>query len=183
MAEDVLRRRSALASLYREGESGAAPGVTLTERRLARMVEVRSWGEETVLAGIALPRANRATVSGKITALWLGPHRYLLVGPDLHRRLEGSGVALADQSHARVVVRIAGLNSRDVLAKGTGIDLARFAANDVAATLLGHIAVALHAVDAEAIDLYVPRSYALTLWEWLLDAAEEYGTRITPRAF
>src|SRR5690242_12092651 len=142
MADDVLRRRSALAALYREGESGAAPEVILAERRPAAMVEARTWGEESTLAGIALPSPNRATVTGAVTALWLGPGRYLLAGPDLERRLDGSGAALVDQSDARVVIRIAGPRSRDVLAKGTGIDLARFATNDVALTLLGHVAVA-----------------------------------------
>jgi sarcosine oxidase subunit gamma len=147
------------------------------------MIEARTWSEEAALAGIALPRANRAAVSGNVVALWLGPHRYLLAGPGLRHQLEACGAALVDQSDARVVVRIAGPRGRDVLAKGTGIDLARLAANDVASTLLGDIAVILHAADTEAVDLYVPRSYALTLWEWLLDAAEEYGTRIEPRAF
>jgi sarcosine oxidase subunit gamma len=181
MADDVLRRRSALAALYREGSREKEPGVSLAERRLPEMVEVRTWNDGTALAGIALPRSNRAAVTGEIVALWLGPRRFLLVGPDLHRKLEGSGAALVDQSHARTVIRVAGPRCRDVLAKGTGIDLERFADDDVALTLLGHVAVALHAAGAEAIDVFVARSYALTLWEWLLDAAEEYGPRVEPR--
>jgi sarcosine oxidase subunit gamma len=181
MADDVLRRRSALAALYREGSREQAPGVSLAERRPPEMVEVRTWGDETDLAGIVLPRASRAAVAGDVAALWFGPRRFLLVGPGLHRRLEGGGAALVDQSHARTVVRVAGPRCRDVLAKGTGIDLERFAENDVALTRLGHVAVALHGAGAEAIDVFVARSYALTLWEWLLEAAEEYGLRIEPR--
>jgi sarcosine oxidase subunit gamma len=181
MADDVLRCRSALAALYREGSREKEPGVSLAERRLPGMIEVRTWTDETTLAGIALPHANRAAVTGEVAALWLGPRRFLLVGPGLHGRLELSGAALVDQSDARAVIRIAGPRCRDVLAKGTGIDLERFAVDDVALTLLGHVAVALHGAGAEAIDVFVPRSYALTLWEWLLDAAEEYGLRVEPR--
>jgi sarcosine oxidase subunit gamma len=181
MADDVLRRRSALAALYREGSRETEPGVSLAERRLPEMVEARTWSDETALAGIALPHANRAAVTGEVVALWFGPRRFLLIGPGLHGRLERSGAALVDQSHARVVIRVAGPRRRDVLAKGTGIDLERFAADDVALTLLGHVAVALHGASAEAIDVFVARSYALTLWEWLLDAAEEYGLRVEPR--
>jgi sarcosine oxidase subunit gamma len=181
MADDLLRRRSALAALYREGSHGAAPGVSLAERLPPAMIEGRTWGDESALAGIALPRANRASVTGEVTVLWLGPRRFLFVGPDLAARLAGSAAALVDQSHARAVIRMAGPRGRDVLAKGTGIDLASFAKNDVALTLLGHVAVALHAADDEAIDLFVPRSYALTLWEWLLESAAEYNYRVEPR--
>jgi heterotetrameric sarcosine oxidase gamma subunit len=181
VADDLLRRRSALAALYREGSHGAAPGVSLAEQRLPGMIQVTTWGDETALGGIALPGANRASVTGDVTALWVGPRRFLLVGPGLLQRLEGSGAALVDQGHARTVIRTSGPRTRDLLAKGTGIDLARFAENDVALTLLGHVPAALHVVEAEAIDLYVARSYALTLWEWLLDAAEEYGYRVEPR--
>jgi sarcosine oxidase subunit gamma len=181
MAEDPLRRRSALARLYREGEHGTDPQVSLGERRPAGMVEARPWTDGDTLAGIALPRANRAETTGAVTALWLGPRRFLLVGPGLAARLAGADAAIADQGHARVVIRAAGPRVRDVLAQGTGIDLARFARNDVAVTLLGHVSVLLHAVAAESVDLYAPRSYALSLWEWLLEAAEPHGYRVEPR--
>jgi sarcosine oxidase subunit gamma len=181
VTEDLLRRRSALASLYLEGEHGAAPQVTLAERRPPGMVEARLWTEADSLAGIALPRPNRATATGAVTALWLGPRRFLLVGPGLAARLVGADAAIVDQGHARVAIRGGGARLRDVLAKGTGIDLARFAKNDVAVTILGHVPVALHAAADESVDVYVPRSYALSLWEWLLAAAEEYGYRVEPR--
>jgi sarcosine oxidase subunit gamma len=181
MAEDLLRRRSALASLYREGDHGAAPAVTLTEQRPAGMLQVSTWDDTASLAGVALPRPNRAAVTDAVTALWLGPRRFLLVGPDLAARFAGSHAALVDQGQARVVVRIDGARVREVLAKGSGADLARFARNDVALTLLGHVSVALHAVGADMIDVYGPRSYGAALWEWLTEAAEEYGYRVLPR--
>lgn len=182
MPDDPLRRRSALASLYREGSHGPSPpGLSLAEQRVPGMFEARIWDDSTHIGGIALPAPNRAAATDDIVALSLGPRRFLLVGPDLPARLLGASVAVADQSHARVVVRLAGPRVRDVLAKGTGIDLARFAKGDVAATLLGQIAVVLHAIDDDAIDVYAPRSYSLSLWEWLVESAGEYGYRVEPR--
>ena len=181
MAEDLLRRRSALASLYREGSHGATPEILIAERRLATMLQVTTWDDATALGRIALPRPNRAMLSDDVTALWLGPRRFLLVGPDLAARLDGSGAAIVDQSHARTVLRLSGARIRDVLAKGTGIDLARFAKNDAAVTLLSHVSVVLHAAESDTIDVYVPRSYALSTWEWLVEAAEEYGYRVERR--
>jgi sarcosine oxidase gamma subunit len=46
-------------------------------------------------------------------------------------------------------------------------------------SLLGHVGALLHAVDeAPSLDLYVARSYALTVLEWLTESAAEYGCRI-----
>jgi heterotetrameric sarcosine oxidase gamma subunit len=58
---------------------------------------------------------------------------------------------------------------RDVLAQGTSIDLrpARFAPGQCALTALGKIGVLLHAVAPNTIDVYVARSYAQALVEWL----------------
>lgn len=182
MPDDPLRRRSALASLYREESHGPSPpGLTLAEQRFPAMIEARIWDDAAHIAGVALPAPNRSAATDGIVALSLGPRRFLLVGPDLPARLLGSSAAFADQSHARVVIRLAGPRLRDVLGKGTGIDLARFAKGDVAATLLGQVAVVLHATDDEMIDVYAPRSYALSLWQWLVESAAEHGYRVEPR--
>jgi sarcosine oxidase subunit gamma len=181
VADDPLRRRSALAARYREARPGAAPGVTLAERRLPGMVEVAMRGTARTIAGIALPAANRAATTDATTALSLGPGRWLLIGPALGERLHGAEAAVIDQSDARTVIRVAGPETRALLAQGTGIDLASFATGSVAATLLADIAVVLHAGEREAIDVYVPRSYALALWEWLLEAAAPYGCEVAPR--
>jgi sarcosine oxidase gamma subunit len=37
----------------------------------------------------------------------------------------------------------------------------------------------MHAIDGTpSVDLYVARSYALALWEWLQESAAEYGYRV-----
>ena len=176
---DPLRRRSALAAAYREG--GAGP-LSVRERRHLELVQFSAWEDRTELAGIALPPPGRAG-EGEVTALWIGPRRWLLVAPDgtgLLQRVNGEAGVFVDQSEGRTVLRLSGASARAVLAKGTGIDLdaSAFGAGSCAATLLAHVGVLLHAVASDTIDVYVPRSYALTFWEWLLEAASERGLRI-----
>ena len=176
---DPLRRRSALAAAYREGGAGA---LSVRERRPLEMVQFSAWEDRTEHAGIALPPPGR-TGEGEVTALWIGPRRWLLVareGTGLLQRAGAEAGVFVDQSEGRTVLRLSGASAPEVLAKGTGIDLATsaFGAGSCAATLLAHVGVVLHAANADTFDLSVPRSYGLHVWEWLHEAASVDGLRV-----
>jgi heterotetrameric sarcosine oxidase gamma subunit len=125
---------------------------------------------------------NRAVVAGGLTVLWHGPGQWLIVRtpamPPLVDALAGvlgDGAALVDLGHARTVLRFEGESVGDVLAKGTSIDLrpTQFAPGACALTALGKINALLHAVAPAVVDVYVPRSYAQALIEWLEHAARD----------
>lgn len=191
-------RRSALAEVYSPGTYGAAtpdgPGVTLAERRGLTLVHLA--GEAATLnegvrkaTGHDLPiTPNTVIGDDRGGALWLAPDRWLIVSAReeserLERRLAagiGSAGAATDVSSGRTVVRIGGANARDLLAKGCPLDLhpRAFAAGHCAQSLIAQVNVLLHAVDESRVDLYVARGFGLTMWEWLTDAAAEFGCRI-----
>jgi heterotetrameric sarcosine oxidase gamma subunit len=119
---------------------------------------------------------NRAVTAGDLTVLWHGPGQWLVVRPpsaaplaDELAALFGDEVAVVDLGHARTVLRFEGEGVRDVLARGTSVDLraAHFAAGACALTALGKIGALLHAVGPNTIDVYVARSYAQALTEWI----------------
>ncbi len=186
----MAERLSALAAVYRPGNFGTlgstGPGITIAERRPLAMVQVAGRGEEgaalraaiEAALGVALDSAaNRATARGTTTILWVGPGRWLVVAPerdgsDLEARLlaglAGTQGAITDLCNGRTVLRIAGPRGRDLLPAGS-----------CAQGLLGHVGALIHAVDAApTFDLYIARSYAQTVWEWLGESAAEYGYRV-----
>jgi sarcosine oxidase subunit gamma len=123
---------------------------------------------------------NRAITADDLTVLWHGPGQWLIVRAptatslaDEVARVCGEDAAVVDLGHARSVLRFEGESIRDVLAKGTSVDLrpARFAPGAYALTALGKIDALLHAVGPETIDVYVAGSYAQALIEWLEHAA------------
>jgi sarcosine oxidase subunit gamma len=195
---DPRSRRSALAAIYREGSFGASGrGVTLAERRPLAMVQIAVWpdavanirGALGTRLGLVLPgRPNTATASATTSLLWLGPERWLAVSPDsaageLYASLAeacGTHAAVTDLGHARTCLRLSGARVRDLLAKGVGIDLhpRAFPPGACAQTLLPHVTVLLHAAEESTIDLYVARSTAQHIWEWLTDAAAEFGYEV-----
>lgn len=195
-------RRSALAAIYRAGDFGAVPrtgpGIVLAERRGLGIVQLaadpRHYDRiatrvEDALA-LALPQTpNRARVAGELTALWTAPGRVLLVAPErrdleaeLARALAGEEAAITALGHSRTVIRLSGPRLRDLLAKGCGLDFhpRAFGAGASVQSSYEKIGVLMHALDdARAVDLYVARGFAVSLWEHLLEGALEFGCRVT----
>jgi len=199
----VAERLSALAETYQRGDLGAArgdgPGIIIAERRPLAMVQVAALSGAAVTVRAAIAAAlgmmvaatpNHAAQKDGVTILGVGPDRWLVVEPErpgreldtrLNEALTDTPASLVDLSHSRTVFRIAGRSSRDLLAKGCGIDFhpRAFPAGSCVQCLLGHVGALLHAVDAvPSFDLYVARGFALTVWEWLIESATEYGCRI-----
>lgn len=198
MAEVV--ERTALSdhpkAKLRTAGTGGLPGAVLEEQKPAAIAQVNGAPPESRLASalgyLALestPEPQRACTGKGGTLLWNGPGQWLVVSPstpvrdflmDLRRALEPSGATVTDLSHARAVIRIAGPKARDVMLKGCPLDLERFKVNDCASSLLGHLNVQIHCIGDQTFDLYVFRSFGLAMWEWLIDAALEYGVEMLP---
>ena len=120
--------------------------------------------------------------------MWSGPDRWLIVAPDdgdLLARVAaavGAGsAAVVDLSHSRAVIRIRGAVWREILAKGTAVDLdpSVFGGEQTRLTALFHVPVTLDVRDdGAAVDIFAARSLAPDLWAALTDAAGEFGYRI-----
>ncbi|MGW7166725.1 sarcosine oxidase subunit gamma [Streptomyces sp. NPDC054884] len=138
--------------------------------------------------GLPLPLEPDTVVrAGELTALWLGPDEWLLVGPpggerELESRIrEAAGeepVAVTDVSAQRTTVLVAGGGARDLLAHGCSLDLhpRAFRPGRCAQTTLGRTQVVLVAREEPSAGFWilVRSSFAGYLADWLLDAATEY---------
>ncbi len=179
------------------GRDTANPGVVLTERRGLYLAQVTAFAGPVVrnaisaMAGVAIDeRPNCASGDGETKALWLGPERWLLVGPAgrspslgtaLAQGLGADQAAIVELDNARTVIRLAGRNARDVLAKGCLLDLhpKSFAPGQTAQTALFHVNTLIHCVEPDTFDLYITRSHGQSTFEALTDAAGEFGCRVT----
>lgn len=175
-------------------------GCRVVERRGLCLTQVIARrGQEVALArvlGQKLPeRPGAAMAIGDGTVISFRPRDWLLVrhdpagrrggfAVDLRRRLDGVALAI-DQSHGRVVLRLAGPVSRRILQKGIDIDLHpdMLGPNAVAQTGIAGMAVLVHAVAADTFDLFGNRSYSESLLDWLLEAGHEWDIVMeAPRA-
>lgn len=175
-----------IAAPGRHGRDGE-PGVTVTLGGHVGMASVLAPADMLgAHYGLALAEAPRSHAIGDMTLIWTGPGQWLATSADrnLAARLaaEVAGIAaVADQSDARAVVRIAGAKARDVLAKGCLIDLhpRAFGPGQAAMTAFGHINVMLRQVDDRpTFEIALFRSMAESFWHWLSASAAEFGADI-----
>lgn len=200
MFDKQIRRESPLVNFGLNRKAVAQPGkagVTAAERAFLGHLNLRGdpgdagflEAVERVL-GVGLPLTpNTAAGSDELTVYWLCPDEWLIVtGADRQTALEGElrqalgehHVAITDVSGGQTVLRLGGPRLRDLLAKGCSLDLhpRQFRPGQCAQTLYAKAPVLLRAVDAGTFELVVRRSFADYLWQWLEDAAGEYGLAV-----
>ncbi|MGW5434801.1 sarcosine oxidase subunit gamma [Streptomyces sp. NPDC004059] len=138
--------------------------------------------------GLQLPlEPNTAVHAGDVTAVWLGPDEWLVVGlrgteRDLESRIRSAAgdepVSVTDVSAQRTALLVGGPRARDLLAHGCSLDLhpRAFGPGRCAQTTLARTQVVLVARDEPRAGFWVlvRSSFAGYLADWLLDAAVEY---------
>lgn len=162
--------------------------VTLMELRLAEQIRLRVKPPVAAyLAGVPLPmQPNRVASMRELRSLWLGPDEWLVTAPEglapdlrgrLARALAGRHATVSDLSSSRAIIEIAGREARPLLEKGCGLDLhpRTFAPGQCAQTVFAKLPVIIDQLGAAPLyRLFVPRSAARWLAEWLIDAAQEF---------
>lgn len=149
----------------------------------------KTFGKAAAKAlGCELPSKPNTVSEGKaLHVLWLGPDEWLVVARDeasdklakaLDKLQESGHVSVTDVSDSRTIIGLSGAAARDVLAKGCSLDLHErvFSAGQCAQTTLALCQMILHQVDeTPTYEIHVGRSFAVYAWQWLADAAKEYG--------
>ena len=162
--------------------------VSLAELPFAEQIGVRVKAPvPAYLAGVPLAmQPNRVASMREVRTLWLGPDEWLVTAPEgaapdlfgrLIRALGGRHASVTDLSASRSIIEIAGTHARTLLEKGCGLDLhpRAFAPGQCAQTVFAKLPVIIDQLAAAPLyRLFVPRSAARWLAEWLIDAAQEF---------
>ncbi|MGH6855565.1 MAG: sarcosine oxidase subunit gamma [Aestuariivirga sp.] len=177
----MLERHSALADAtpYRSDrlQMGEVRGFSLTQAAgLAKGFEkalVPFTGKLPADVGVAVASKGRIIMR-------VGPAQFWFVGPEtdgLAAKLAAL-CAVTPLSHSRTRIFLEGAPARDVLAKGMALDFHQsvFTPGRFAMTGLHHTPVLVHCVSENRFELYAMRTFALSVWDWLLDAALEFAS-------
>lgn len=195
---DALRNanRAPLAHMAQQlaaGSSGAE-GVVLAEVRVSALANLRGNPADADFLekvrdalGFELPlAANTFTRSASRRCLWLGPDEWLVVCDQgemadtvalLRDRFAGRYASVIDLGAAYAVLELRGAKAPEVLAKACSLDLhpRAFRAGQCAQSNFARTqAIVMLEDDFPVFRLFVYRSFAGYLAEWLLDAMREY---------
>jgi sarcosine oxidase, subunit gamma len=133
--------------------------------------------------GLDLPKTPRTNVSwGDVKALWLSIDQWLILcsrakavelTAALRAELGSIHSLVVDVSDMRAILRLEGEGVREVLLKGSSLDLLGddYAAGTVRRMRYAEIAALLHVVEDNVFDVYVFRSYADYAWDFILATA------------
>jgi len=193
----MLEKISALASHYHTGPAGdvgaGGPAVTLREIRNAGLWQVAGWPGTmdalgARLAGIvgvdAAPGPLKSAAGPNGTLIRVQPFVWWLTRASEATAKQAmeidaeQGTSL-DLSHSRTILRIEGAGARDLLNRGMPADLrpASFPEGSFCGGAIHLVGVYLHHRDG-GYDLYIPRGFAVTLWEFLTETAAQWGYEV-----
>jgi heterotetrameric sarcosine oxidase gamma subunit len=196
----VFERRSALLVTLATGGRDGSDG-----RRTLKVGEVRDF---SLLQVAALPGAlpslsvavqallgelpssvGRASTARSQLLFKTGPEQYWVVSSadeevtdQLQSVVAPDVGAVTSLSHSRTRLFIEGPAARLVLSTGIALDLHpdSFPVGAFALTGVHYTPVLLHRAAPDRYELYVLRTFADWLWEWLTDAALPFGYEVTP---
>jgi len=201
-------KQDGLAHLAIEGratESRGEAGVAMAQRPYPAIFNLRGNPSDqsfmqaaAQVLGAALPvKANSSLAVGDAEILWLGPDEWWIVSRTdpseaeafaqrLRDAVKDVHAAVTEVGDSRVCLRISGPKARDLLSKGTSLDLhpsvfgglGRCAQTHLAKTIVVMHQTADDPSDGPTFEIFVLRSFADYLWRWLEDAAQEFGVAI-----
>lgn len=135
--------------------------------------------------GFDLPKTPRTSITwGDMKALWLSIDQWLVLCPldkvqelldTLRKQLAGIHSLAVDVSDMRAILRIEGEMAREVLLKGTSLDLLdpAYGPGTCRRMRYAEIAALLDVVEPDVFDIYVFRSYADYTWDYVVATARK----------
>jgi methylglutamate dehydrogenase subunit D len=196
----MLEARSALDRHLQHGRFGAVsetPSLILSERPVGALVQIAGWRGSFERHAAPLMRRlgfhgigdfATAQSAADAVAFRIAPERVLL---DLASASTWDAIAPAidqaatptlDLSHARTVVRVEGRDAANLLARLLPIDFddTVFGMGCFAQSGLHSAGVLVHRLSRPipTYDIYIPSSYAVTVWGMIAESAVPFGYQV-----
>ena len=174
MADVSLAARSPLATV----SAYAAPGISIAEDGNFTLTQIAGFGRafEKPLAAVVgkLPvKVGIATSTDTFTVMRVAPRQFWCIGDNAPAGLP-SECLVTPLSSSRCRIKVEGENARTVLSRCAPVDFDdhSFKPGHFVMAGIHHTPVLIHCISANAFHLYAMRTFALGVWEWLVDAAE-----------
>ena len=168
----MFERKSALGTV-----SGEVRGWSLVQAAAFSSTHAEFRGMMGTMLGANLPsQVGEVIRSNGRMLLKTGAEQYWIIMPeadDLTLCVPAEMGAITSLSHSRTCMYIEGPQAAAVLAKGVPLDFHAevFRVDHFALTAIHHTPVLIHRAAETRYEIYALRTFALTVSEWLTDAA------------
>ena len=185
----MVSRSSALESNYLVGDNPTnnKSRLQLSEIKNLQLTQVAAWPESVNTVGSNIAHhlnlneyalSNKAIVNNSVVMMRIEPLKWWIIGSGIPALSSDEGTSL-DLSHSFAHLEISGLSASLFLNRHLPLDLREkyFPVNAVASSAIHHVSVKLWRSDS-AYHLFIPRGFALSLWEIFLETASQFGYEI-----
>jgi heterotetrameric sarcosine oxidase gamma subunit len=185
----MVDRVSALAGHNLPGhrDDSAKTGLILREPQDLLLHQVAAWSDSIDAVGKTLANTigadaaagpGSAVTGSKGSMLRIEPMKWWLVGIAAPA-FDAEQAATLDLSHSRTRLCVSGDDAAEFLNRHFPLDLreASFPVGTVASSATHHVGVTLWR-SADGYEMFIPRGFALSLWEGFVASAEQFGVEI-----
>ena len=185
----MVNRTSALITKYKIGSVKVDEKITLTfqEMRDLDIKQIAAWPSTIEIIDLKLsnfmnitnaPSFNRSISTNNNHILRIEPLKWWLIGKG-KIEIESEGGTIIDLSHAFTCIQIKGDNVKNLINRHLPLDLREqsFPVNSIMSSAIHHVSVKVWRTDS-GYRLFIPRGFALSIWEILLKTASQFGYEI-----
>ena len=185
----MVSRVSALQTNYKTGSTKVDEKITLTfqEIRDLDIKQIAAWPSTiesvdlklaNVIDTINAPGFNQTLSKKDKHILRIEPLKWWIIGIG-NFEIQSEEGAIIDLSHAFTVIEIKGDNVKNFFNRHLPLDLRDkiFPINSIASSAIHHVSVKIWRTD-KGYRLFVPRGFALSIWEILLETASQFGYEV-----
>ena len=185
----MLNRNSAIINKYNIGKYPFEDNIEIILSENCNLIvqQIAAWPNE--ISNIEKFFSDKLGVQKKIDfnkgeilkdkSLWrMEPSKWWLLGSTINLP-ENLGTSL-ELSHAFTSISIDGEKSDILLNRHLPLDLRldNFPINSSASSAIHHVSVKLFRISEKEFRLFIPRGFALSIWEILLETASQFGYEI-----
>ena len=187
-----MHRHSALEALYKIGKCSTREKQSLTFKELKSLeiMQIACWPDKIEEINNLLikklkikhiPGFNKGIVFENKSLWRMEPLKWWLFNKEIE--VSEQIATTLDISHAFTGIEIKGDNSSLFLNRHLPIDLRskNFPDLSSASSAIHHVSVKLFKISSKNYCLYIPRGFALSIWEILLETADQFGYEVLER--
>lgn len=183
-----MHRYSALQTHYTVGKHSSKNNILIfKEIKNLQIMQVAVWHDKineikkeliSYFSISDVPSFNKGIAFAN-SALWrMEPLKWWIINNNF--KVSEEIATTLDMSHAFTAIEIVGTNSSLFLNRHLPIDLRskNFPDMSSASSAIHHVSVKLFKLSTNKFCLYIPRGFALSIWDILLETADQFGYEV-----
>ena len=185
----MVNKTSALSTNYKIGSTKINDEIKLTFQEIKNLeiFQISAWPStleninsklSNIINSTHAPHFNKSLSFNDAHILRIEPLKFWIIG-EVNIDIESDQATILDLSHAFTSIEVRGRDVTNFFNRHLPLDLRDqyFPVNSVASSAIHHVSIKLWRTD-KGYRLFIPRGFALSIWEILLETASQFGYEI-----